>query len=227
MLGVEFLSDRMDGGDEELKVSKGSAEQRSRTNQRKQDRRFRDMTRHSAMTSDGGGEDEDVRRYQQELQYTNDLWKIIITRLLTNTSNLLYSSVLVWSTVYWFGQQAAITALFSEPYSKQISSIICLQAGYKHQKKIANQRLHISILVNSLPHEILYPQPKHNGHFPNPTPSGIQKSPPMMVEGYKTPPRKKNFGWAKCHEATRLYYNLLTTVSLLRITSTFKSLSRD
>jgi len=43
VLGIEYLTDHMDGGGEDLKVNKGSSADKTRSNYRKQDRKYRAM----------------------------------------------------------------------------------------------------------------------------------------------------------------------------------------
>lgn len=57
MLGVEYLTADMDGAGEDLKVNKGSSADKSRSNFRKQDRRFREINMEYSF-EDGGGEDD-------------------------------------------------------------------------------------------------------------------------------------------------------------------------
>ena len=42
-MGIEYLTSHMDGAGEDLKVGKGSSADKTRSNYRKQDRRFREM----------------------------------------------------------------------------------------------------------------------------------------------------------------------------------------
>jgi hypothetical protein len=51
VLGIEYLTDAMDGAGHDLKVNKGSSTDKTRSNYRKQDRRYREMN-----TGDFGGD---------------------------------------------------------------------------------------------------------------------------------------------------------------------------
>lgn len=53
MLSVEFLTDDMDGGGSTVKVAKGSSQDKRRSSDRKQDRKYRDT-----FTDFGGGFDD-------------------------------------------------------------------------------------------------------------------------------------------------------------------------
>lgn len=57
VLGVEYLTDDMDGAGEDLRVNKGSSVDKSRSNYRKQDRKYRQMN--ADTFNDGDGCDED------------------------------------------------------------------------------------------------------------------------------------------------------------------------
>ena len=57
VLGVEYLTDHMDGAGEDLKVNKGSSADKSRSNYRKQDRKYRQMEADTFNDGDGFAED--------------------------------------------------------------------------------------------------------------------------------------------------------------------------
>lgn len=56
VLGVEYLTDHMDGAGDDNKVNKGSSADKTRSNYRKQDRKYRQM---NADTMYDGGDYED------------------------------------------------------------------------------------------------------------------------------------------------------------------------
>jgi hypothetical protein len=57
VLGIEYLTDNMDGAGQELKVNKGSSTDKTRSNYRKQDRRYREMNTDFADGDFGGFDD--------------------------------------------------------------------------------------------------------------------------------------------------------------------------
>lgn len=61
MLGVDRVTDDMDGAGEDLKVNKGSSVDKKRSNYRKQDRKYREvsMMQYSCGGGGGGGDDYD------------------------------------------------------------------------------------------------------------------------------------------------------------------------
>lgn len=54
---MEYLADAMDGAGEDLKVNKGSSADKSRSNGRKQDRRFREINLEYSFEECGGEDD--------------------------------------------------------------------------------------------------------------------------------------------------------------------------
>lgn len=57
VLGVEYLTSDMDGAGEDLKVNKGSSVDKSRSNCRKQDRRYREINMEFSCEDFGGDDD--------------------------------------------------------------------------------------------------------------------------------------------------------------------------